>query len=62
MNDRIKEILCLPIEWKISWYNFWKNWYHVKYYYYGSRRHLRKTRKLQLKIRTLKLSQTIQKE
>lgn len=66
MNDKIKEILFkikIPTKWKINWYTFWKNWHYVKYYYYGSRRHLKKTRKLQLKIRTLvRVTKTIQKE
>lgn len=51
LHDKLKKYLPSI---KVEWYTFWKNWHEVKFYYYGSPRHLRKIRKLQLKIRKIK--------
>ncbi|OIJ12314.1 hypothetical protein BKP35_10955 [Anaerobacillus arseniciselenatis] len=42
------------IKFKIQWYTFWRNWHHVKYFYYNSSRHLLKTRKYNRKLRSVK--------
>jgi glycine/sarcosine N-methyltransferase len=43
---------------KTDWFHFWKNWHYVKYYYYNSPRHLKKTRKYHRKLRALKKTAT----
>ncbi|OIJ21429.1 hypothetical protein BKP45_01245 [Anaerobacillus alkalidiazotrophicus] len=58
----MKKSFKLPLIWKIityscwinlklRWYTFWKNWHHVKFYYYNSSRHLLKTRKYHRRFR-----------